>query len=1032
MYLKTVSAVLFIVLLCDVQVAAAAIVTDDTIGPAQTLAGPAYAVDADDGQEAGQNLYFSFETLELSDGESLTIDTPDGVTRVLVRVTGGEVSVLNGTVEIASGANLYVLNPAGVTFGSGAEITAGSTYVSAGHSLLMSGEEPFLAARADPETLSESAPNAFGVAGSAGEIALDGAELATPEDATLFLLGGSISLTGGAKVEVVGADAVLALVSSTGVGTVSLEEGGPVLTGDLGPITADSNARITAVGGDLFVSGGSLMFEDVRIESITRSGLGLSKAGLLELAGNVIGLTTSSIQNIAQSTESAGEIVIGATTWVILEDSTIRNVSPDAGGGGVQITTDSLEITGGSVTVLCENGVRSDGSLDVVVTSLYLEDTVLTAADGRGEPGGIDIQAETGTFRNDVFIVTSGANRERSGDIALSFSDSLRMEGTSPGAACHITTGNTDGSAGTLTLVSGILDIDGVDVSFQAAGATGSPEIFIETEALSITSGDVWSTRLGEVRGTAPMHITTDVLRLESGAGLVVEGADGTGGDLQVRARESVTLNQSTLGTRTEGTGDAGNVRIETVAMSLNGSTISSTAMEGDAGEIWLEATDRIDAKAASEVSTATEGGRGSVYFLAGNVIGFVDSAVVTSVGDSRTFGGNVWIDGGHITLDNGDVQTSAREGFGGDISLLGTDMVMLNDSVLSTCSENVDGSGDIEFRFSSSISFETTAVGQSPQVRTCNIGVGDAGPVGIQTPLMVTDDTLQFDVTAADGDAGDVTAADDDMTIVRITRLDAAGSGCAEGGVQVELGKDDGDPGGAAKDAILQPEEVDQTTVICEGQNVSDEVESLIAVSEEAPGDTCPAGGNRIDVGLDDGEGAGSLAGNGQLEAGEIDNTTYLCGDEHQSTDSLVETSEEPPGGNCAAGGQRIDMGLDDGGDPDGVAGDGILQEGEIDSTNFVCASLVDTTVLLAGDETCRNGGTRLNVGYDDGLPGGLAGDGVLQPEEIEVTYFICRPSTSSGDTGCRVGAASPRSPAWFLLVGGVLLLGRRRPARS
>ena len=56
----------------------------------------------------------------------------------------------------------------------------------------------------------------------------------------------------------------------------------------------------------------------------------------------------------------------------------------------------------------------------------------------------------------------------------------------------------------------------------------------------------------------------------------------------------------------------------------------------------------------------------------------------------------------------------------------------------------------------------------------------------------------------------------------------------------------------------------------------------------------------------------------------------------------SLINIVEEPAGENCLAGGQKIETGLDDGTDADGtsvgVAGDGVLDEGEVTSTAFVC----------------------------------------------------------------------------------------------
>jgi hypothetical protein len=51
----------------------------------------------------------------------------------------------------------------------------------------------------------------------------------------------------------------------------------------------------------------------------------------------------------------------------------------------------------------------------------------------------------------------------------------------------------------------------------------------------------------------------------------------------------------------------------------------------------------------------------------------------------------------------------------------------------------------------------------------------------------------------------------------------------------------------------------------------------------------------------------------------------------------SLVSLATEPAGGNCTRGGARVQTGLDDG-LPSGVAGNGVLEEGEVDSTRYLC----------------------------------------------------------------------------------------------
>jgi hypothetical protein len=133
-------------------------------------------------------------------------------------------------------------------------------------------------------------------------------------------------------------------------------------------------------------------------------------------------------------------------------------------------------------------------------------------------------------------------------------------------------------------------------------------------------------------------------------------------------------------------------------------------------------------------------------------------------------------------------------------------------------------------------------------------------------------------------------------------------------------------------------------------------------------------------------------------LDVGEIDQTVYVCdgadgANGADGTGSLVSSSQEDPGANCEYGGQRIDVGADDG-DGAGTAGDGVLHADEIDQTVYVC-----------------NG----NDGADgaDGASGADGTDGA-----------------DGSDGGCRAAGASSDGFLLFPLAF-LLLVTRRRRTR-
>jgi filamentous hemagglutinin family protein len=77
------------------------------------------------GTQAGQNLFHSFYDFGLNTGETANFINPStDISNILGRVTSGNPSVINGLIQISGGGspNLFLMNPAGMVFGSGASL----------------------------------------------------------------------------------------------------------------------------------------------------------------------------------------------------------------------------------------------------------------------------------------------------------------------------------------------------------------------------------------------------------------------------------------------------------------------------------------------------------------------------------------------------------------------------------------------------------------------------------------------------------------------------------------------------------------------------------------------------------------------------------------------------------------------------------------------------------------------------------------------------------------------------------------------
>lgn len=102
-------------------------------------------------------------------------------------------------------------------------------------------------------------------------------------------------------------------------------------------------------------------------------------------------------------------------------------------------------------------------------------------------------------------------------------------------------------------------------------------------------------------------------------------------------------------------------------------------------------------------------------------------------------------------------------------------------------------------------------------------------------------------------------------------------------------------------------------------------------SIADEPAGANCPAGGTKIVTGVD-------ANGNGALDAAEVKETRFVCNgaggaqpDAGAGALRSVDVEDEPKGANCAAGGVRIESGVD-------ADGDGSLDGPEVTTTKYVC----------------------------------------------------------------------------------------------
>lgn len=282
-------------------------------------------------------------------------------------------------------------------------------------------------------------------------------------------------------------------------------------------------------------------------------------------------------------------------------------------------------------------------------------------------------------------------------------------------------------------------------------------------------------------------------------------------------------------------------------------------------------------------------------------------------------------------------------------------------------------------------------------------VGVDEDGD-GVLASSEVTD---TFEVChGADGSDG-VDGIDSRLEIIA-----GGATSCAAGGDLVLVGQD------VNGDGALSGAEVTASFDVCDGETgaqgatgpAGQDGRSALVNTVEGGATTCPNGGDRVDAGVDD-------DADGVLDASEVDSSVDLCHgvdgmdgvDGTDGVSSLIKLSVEPVGSNCPAGGQKIEVGLDE-------DGDGVLDVSEVDPTQtaFICSPYTPPPALEPKSlrEFCS-----------------LFGSGEVRCASFGVFYEVNSTSYAPGvrsldfgdDASCHVTAAGGARCAGYNLYGSV-----------
>jgi filamentous hemagglutinin family protein len=696
--------------LCLLSTVQAAVTTDGSLGHAGSLPGPNYAITADLGRQVGGNLFHSFGQFSINVGERATFSGSNSVSNIIGRVTGGQMSFIDGTIRSTiPGANLYLLNPAGVLFGEHATLdVTGSFHVSTADSLRLSDGGHFDARTPANSVLTVAPVTAFGFLGdSPAPITVNGGFLHVLEGQTLSLIGGDIGLN----------DATLYAPA-----------------GQINLAAVGSAGEVVPTGTDLAMQG----FGRLGLVTVERTALDRRKIGEVELG------------DVDANGPSGGAIFIRGGQFMGQGRSLIQaNTTGDRDGRGISIKVDRLALTGGSRIESNTSGTGRGGDINVTATEeVTIEGAYFDAGEERLRPSGLTTDALS--------------DQSQAGNITLS---TTRLSLTGGGAITSVgRTENGDSRAGHLNITAtesiaidannpdyvGNVDITGL----STAAPHSAGDITIKTARLSLTEGGAissftWGSSNGVVRG----------------------------GDINITATESITIdgpnsnvladNYGPITSSGAGSGNAGNITLNTARLSLTGGgVITSTSYGvGRGGNLNVTAADSII------IAGYGDDPKTGYHFISGlNTAGYEQSSDA----------GAITLTTRNLLIDGGGVFASSLLASGGNITLNADHIKLLNSAEISSSvsGDELSKGGNVTLNSTNFVALNGSRI-------TAKAAQGKGGNIAVNADILLHDaadvnDLLNASsqVTGNDGTVQDNTPITDlsgSLTVLPANYLDAA-----------------------------------------------------------------------------------------------------------------------------------------------------------------------------------------------------------------------------------------------------------------
>jgi len=556
---------------------------DDT-GTLVTPNGNKFDISGGTSSGDGANLFHSFQQFGLDTGQIANFISRPEIQNILTRIVGGDVSVINGLIQVTGGnSNLFLMNPAGIVFGAEASLNVPASFTATTATGIGLGEGNWFNAFGNNDyrnLIGNPTQFAFDLA-QPGSI-VNAGNLAVAEGQSLTLLGGNVINTG----QLTAPGGTITIAAVPGESVVRISQPGKLLSleieaqrdseGQLLPVNPlDLPTLLTGTAGNVETG---LNVSPAGEVQLTESGVTIPKDGGVAIASGTFDASNVGAQGVAPSPQIGGEVnVLGNKVGLFGADINANGID---GGGTIRIGGD----------------YQGEGMIPNALRTFVSSNSVINAdALNNGDGGQVIVWSDETTHFYGTITARGGSESGDGGFTEVSSKQFLDYAGLVDLSAFQGQFGILLLDPENITVIAGVNNLAELDANdaFADPGINNT----INNGTIDAATANVVLQATNDITFDAPINIA------QPGVGLTAQANNDinvnadmitNGGDIFFNAdfddNNGGVLNITNATINTEGgdiTGMGKGSATSKVGININGSTIQST----ETGIITLNGT---------------------------------------------------------------------------------------------------------------------------------------------------------------------------------------------------------------------------------------------------------------------------------------------------------------------------------------------------------------------------------------------------------------------------------------------------------